>query len=71
MKPTKESTVIAELIRQALDIMLYKLSDRSLNKAEILGVRSTTMERLRGQRVRGTLALTERKERNDPETRIP
>jgi hypothetical protein len=34
----KESTVIAELIRQALDMMLYKLGDRPLNKSEILGV---------------------------------
>lgn len=38
MKPTKDSTVIAELIRQALDVMLYKLGDRPLNKGEVLGV---------------------------------
>jgi hypothetical protein len=42
MRNTKDSTVIAELIRQALDVMLYKLGDRPLYKSEVLGVSGIT-----------------------------
>ena len=35
--PVKDSTIIAELIRQALDLMTYKLNNRPLHKGEILG----------------------------------
>jgi len=46
MKTTKDSTVIAELIRQGLDLMLYKLGDRPLYKSEILGVSGITYKLL-------------------------
>jgi hypothetical protein len=42
MKNTKDSTIIEELIRQALDVMLYKLGDRPLHKHEVLGVSGIT-----------------------------
>lgn len=42
----KESTVVAELIRQALDLMVYKLNNRPLHKGEILGSNTVTGARI-------------------------
>lgn len=55
MKATKDSTVIAEIIRQSLDLMVYKLNNRPLGKSEILGTNT-----LSGGRVilRGNTNLT-------------
>lgn len=39
MKRAKDSTIVAELIRQAFDCMMYKIGDRPLHKGEVLGFR--------------------------------